>query len=276
MKKKQWLALAMTICLAAGAAGCGSREDTTVAEVTEESQEERENEEKETAVEETGETKENQTRQVEADLSNVENADRFYLQDHMVKKLVENNFVVCDGTWSEFFDLYEQNRYLQVPVFVTTDSMMHTYHLYFALLQKNTESNYLTDLTGKFSSRMYEDSLAQYQELAGTEWEDAALKNVAFFAVGAELMGQEVADLPTGAKTIASQEQQLILDARSVEESPLTGDWEDYSQYKPRGYYEGNEELEQYFSAAHNRTSAPTMCRRWKSAAESPDRPRPA
>lgn len=262
MKKKQWLALAMTICLAAGAAGCGSREDTTVAEVTEESQEERETEEKETATEETGETKENQTRQeeglpdyvpsvesyqVEADLSNVENADRFYLQDHMVKKLVENNFVVCDGTWSEFFDLYEQNRYLQVPVFVTTDSMMHTYHLYFALLQKNTESNYLTDLTGRFSSRMYEDSLAQYQELAGTEWEDAALKNVAFFAVGAELMGQEVADLPTGAKTIASQEQQLILDARSVEESPLTGDLEDYSQYKPRGYYEGNEELEQYF-----------------------------
>lgn len=264
MKKKQWLALAMTLCLAAGAAGCGSREDTTVAEVTEESQEERETEEKETAAEETGETKENQTRQeeglpdytpavesyqVEADLSNVENADRFYLQDHMIEKLVENNFVVCDGTWSEFFDLYEQNRYLQVPVFVTSDSMMHTYHLYFALLQKNTESHYLTDLTGKFSSRMYEDSLAQYQELAGTEWEDAALKNVAFFAVGAELMGQEVADLPTGAKTIAGQEQQLILDAQSVEESPLTGDLEDYSQYKPRGYYEGNEELEQYFRA---------------------------
>lgn len=267
MKKKQWLALAMTLCLAAGAVGCGAKEDTAVAEMTAESreeQEERETAEKETAAEETGETKENQTRQeeglpdytpavesyqVEADLSNVENADRFYLQDHMVKKLVENNFVVCDGTWSEFFDLYEQNRYLQVPVFVTTDSMMHTYHLYFALLQKNTESNYLTDLTGRFSSRMYEDSLAQYQELAGTEWEDAALKNVAFFAVGAELMGQEVADLPTGAKTIASQEQQLILDARSVEESPLTGDLEDYSQYKPRGYYEGNEELEQYFRA---------------------------
>ena len=52
MKKKQWLALAMTLCLAAGAAGCGSREDTTVAEVTEESQEERETEEKETATEE--------------------------------------------------------------------------------------------------------------------------------------------------------------------------------------------------------------------------------
>ncbi len=267
MKRKQWLALVMTLCLAAGAVGCGAKEDTTVAEMTEESQEEqeeRETAEEETAAEETEETQENQTGhedglpdytpavesyQVEADLSNVENADRFYLQDHMVKKLVENNFVVCDGTWSEFFDLYEQSRYLQVPVFVTTDSMMHTYHLYFALLQKNTESNYLTDLTGKFSSRMYEDSLAQYQELAGSEWEDAALKNVAFFAVGAELMGEDVADLPADAKTISGQEQQLILDAQSVEVSPLTGDLEDYSQYKPRGYYEGNEELEKYFRA---------------------------
>lgn len=264
-KRKQWLALALTLCLAAGAVGCGAKEDTAVAEVTEESREEREEKEtpaEESDEEESEETQENQTKQedglpdytpsvaayqVEPDLSNVENADRFYLQGHMVEKLVQNNFVVCDATWSEFFDLYEQSRYTQVPVFVTTDSMMHTYHLYFALLQKNTEMNYLTDLTGKLSTRMYADSLEQYEQLAGTEWEDAALMNVAFFAVGTQLMGQDAADLPADAKAIAEQEQQLIRDAGSIVKSPLTGGMEDYSQYKPRGYYEGNEQLEKYF-----------------------------
>ncbi len=240
-KRKQWLALALTLCLAAGAVGCGAKEDTAVAEVTEESREEREEKEtpaEESDEEESEETQENQTKQedglpdytpsvaayqVEPDLSNVENADRFYLQGHMVEKLVQNNFVVCDATWSEFFDLYEQSRYTQVPVFVTTDSMMHTYHLYFALLQKNTEMNYLTDLTGKLSTRMYADSLEQYEQLAGTEWEDAALMNVAFFAVGTQLMGQDAADLPADAKAIAEQEQQLIRDAGSIVKSPLTG-----------------------------------------------------
>ena len=264
-KRKQWLALVLTLCLAAGAVGCGAKEDTAVAEVTEESREEREEKgtpAEESDEEESEETQENQTKQedglpdytpsvaayqVEPDLSNVENADRFYLQGHMVEKLVQNNFVVCDATWSEFFDLYEQSRYTQVPVFVTTDSMMHTYHLYFALLQKNTEMNYLTDLTGKLSTRMYVDSLEQYEQLAGTEWEDAALMNVAFFAVGTQLMGQDAADLPADAKAIAEQEQQLIRDAGSIVKSPLTGGMEDYSQYKPRGYYEGNEQLEKYF-----------------------------
>ena len=35
--------------------------------------------------------------------------------------------------------------------------------------------------------------------------------------------------------------------AEGVETSTLTGRYEDYSQYKVRGYYEGDEELEKYF-----------------------------
>ena len=184
---------------------------------------------------------------VEADLSNVENADRFYFQDHMKEKLTENLFLVENGNWGEFFDLYESNRYLQCPSFITTDSMMHTYHLYFSMLQKNTELGYLADLVNALSVRMAEEALSQHEQLIGTEWEDAAERNVVFFTVGASLMGEEVAGVPTELQEKAQEEVQLIYDAQGIENSPLMEAPEDYSQYKPRGYYEGNELLEKYF-----------------------------
>lgn len=184
---------------------------------------------------------------VEADLSNVENADRFYFQDHMKEKLTENLFLVENGNWGEFFDLYESNRYLQCPSFITTDSMMHTYHLYFSMLQKNTELGYLADLVDSLSVRMAEEALSQHEQLIGTEWEDAAAKNVVFFTVGASLMGEEIAGVPTELQEKAQEEVQLIYGAQGIENSPLMEAPEDYSQYKPRGYYEGNELLEKYF-----------------------------
>ncbi len=186
--------------------------------------------------------------QTAADLSNVENADRVHLQKQMLEKLAKNNFVVVEAGGYEFFDVYEMNRYLQFPSFVTTDSMMHTYHLYFAMLQKNTERDYLVQTVRKLSSSMQEGSLSQYEELKGTEWEEAAKINAAFFTVGASLLGEQP-ETPEEVQSIADQELKLILAAEKIAKSPLNGEDEDYSQYKPRGYYEGNEELEQYFRA---------------------------
>ena len=64
-----------------------------------------------------------------ADLSDVYDIERVYLGDEAREKLARNNFVVAYGSEAEFFDLYEFNRYAQYASFVTTDSMMHTYHI---------------------------------------------------------------------------------------------------------------------------------------------------
>ena len=125
---------------------------------------------------------------VKPDLSNLINPDDF---DHMSpdakKKLAENHFVVLSGGL-EFFDIYETNRYGQTPSFVTVDSMMHTYHLYFAHLLKKIEKEELYDELRELSGEMYDESVDQYRELEGTEWERAALRNVAFFTVGSRLL----------------------------------------------------------------------------------------
>ncbi len=185
---------------------------------------------------------------VDADLGNVENLWQFYMTEEMAAKLSANGFVVWDNAGNEFFEVYEWNRYSLIPNFVTVDSMMHTYHLYFSYLLEQVEKGYLADDLAGLSVKMTESSAAQYEELKGTEWEEAAARNVAFFAVGARLLGAEVPAYDY-AESLISQELSVIDQAAGIGESVITGQKEDYSQYIPRGYYEGDEQLERYFKA---------------------------
>lgn len=185
---------------------------------------------------------------VEPDLSNVDNLWQFYLTDEVQEKLAQNGFVVCGEAGSEFFNQYEYNRYDQVASFVTVDSLMHTYHLYFAYLMKNIEKDYLSDGITQLSSRMLDDSINEYEKLKGSEWENAAKRNVAFFTVGLKLLDGNTPVI-NDVKDVVEFELDHINKAEGIETSKITCVMEDYTQYIPRGYYEGDEKLEQYFRA---------------------------
>lgn len=189
--------------------------------------------------------------EVAADLSNIDNLWQFgdwLAGDEQGHMLAQQGFCVAGSTGNEFFEQYEWNRYDQIASFVTVDSLMHTYHLYFSYLLRETERDYLADSVEKLSGRMLADSLACYDELKGTAWEAAAARDVAFFAVGAKLLDDSV-QLPDCAAETASGELERIERAEGIAQSELTGLLEDYTQYIPRGYYEGDERLEAYFRA---------------------------
>ena len=185
---------------------------------------------------------------LEKDLSNVDNLWQFYLDDKMTELLAKNGFVVREEAGREFFDLYERNRYNMIPNFVTVDSLMHTYHVYFAYLLKNIEKEYLADQVRQLGMKMLEDSKEQYAQLKGSEWESAAVRNVAFFTVGAKLLDDTVR-IEDYVSDIVESELSCIETAQGIMISGITDDEEDYSQYKPRGYYEGDSDLEAYFKA---------------------------
>ena len=186
--------------------------------------------------------------EIAPDLSNVENLWQFYFEDETASMIAENGFVVCGDAGREFFEIYETNRYGFIPNFITVDSLMHTYHLYFAHLLKNIEKGYLSDTLKQLSEKMLADSVGQYEALKGSEWESAAKRNVAFFAIGAQLL-DESAEIPDDVADIVQNELAMIEQAEGVQYSGITGDEEDYTQYIPRGYYEGDEGLEKYFKA---------------------------
>ncbi|MBD5470429.1 MAG: DUF3160 domain-containing protein [Lachnospiraceae bacterium] len=188
---------------------------------------------------------------VEPDLSNIENLKQFFYDgpnDEFAQKLSQNGFVVEGNAGNEFFEVYETNRYQLIPNFVTVDSLMHTYHLYFSYLLKNIERDYLFDSLVQLSDRMLENGLTQYEALKGSEWESAAKRNVAFFTIGKKLLDDSTEVSPDVADIVQS-ELDKIQKAEGIDISEIRNDDEDYSQYVPRGYYEGDEKLERYFKA---------------------------
>ena len=186
---------------------------------------------------------------IEDDLSNIINHEDYeYYQKDFLDKIKKYGFVVSDNAGREFFEQYEDNRYFQVPNFVTVDSMMHTYHIYFAYLMKDIEKNHLVDELKTLTEDMIDETADQYDQLKGTAWEESAKTNVAFFAVAGKLLDDK-SKIPAEVADVVDEECDLIMDGSGPEESPLFGEYEDYSQYKPRGYYEGDETLEKYFRA---------------------------
>lgn len=194
---------------------------------------------------------------VEPDFSNVINADQLeYWSDEAKQMLLQNGFLVTSGGW-EFYEKYESNRYLYYPNYVTTDALLHTYHLYFVYLQSRVEKNKLSPELLALSTAMQQQSQAQHEALQGTEWENAALRNLAFFSVGVSLL-QPDAPVPAPVADLVGQELDLIMAASGNSASPVmnldAADspdalLEDYTQYIPRSYYAGDEVLEPYFRA---------------------------
>ncbi len=189
-----------------------------------------------------------ETYSVAPDLSNIDNLWQFYFEEEAADKLSKNGFLVSGTAGQEFFEVYEQNRYLMLPSFITVDSLMHTYHLYFSHLLKRVEKEFLSDKITLLSKAMLKNSIAQYDKLKGSEWETAARRNVAFFTVGTKLLDENTA-VNAYVKETVEHELDLIHRANSSEISEITGLPEDFTQYIPRGYYEGDEQLEQYFKA---------------------------
>ena len=179
-------------------------------------------------------------------LSQTDNADDFYLNDQEKSALDKHGFFVSRSGSDEFFDVYETNRYNHLASFVTVDSMMHTYHLYFFHLLKTTEKSSLSNAVGHMSTLMLQESEKQIEQVSGTAWEDAAWRNVAFFAVGARLM-DPAAVVPEQVEPQVEADLSAINAAQGIDTSAITGDMVDFSQFKPRGYYEGDEQLERYF-----------------------------
>lgn len=189
-----------------------------------------------------------------ANLSNLVNKDRFAFSDEAKKLLVQNNFVVIPTNTSEFFSSYESNRYDWTPNFVTTDAMLHNYHLYFSYLLRTMEKDVFCKHLNLLTQSMLEKSELQYDALKDTEWENASKRNVAFFAVAAKLLNLDLT-IPSYVGDEVNTEYQLISKHQeSFASSPVMNIGnsssslnEDYTQYSPRGHYTKSNELKRYF-----------------------------
>jgi hypothetical protein len=191
----------------------------------------------------------------------ITNLSAVELTDTQNAALLKNGFVVLppksdiNQMYMEFYQAYESTRYLEVPVFVTTDSVFHVYHLVFDKMLRDLERYEFIPLLEELTTSMMASSAQQYETLKGTALEPMALRNLAFFAVAGNLLGLQTT-IPAEAQALVSQEVALIEEHSQNAPSPI---WlmgneandevliEDYSQYVPRGHYTLSEEFKKYF-----------------------------
>jgi hypothetical protein len=165
----------------------------------------------------------------------------------------------------------------QIPVLVTSGSLLHTYHVLFDDLLSTIEAGYLYDDMWRVGRGLLDGCLALSGQSDG-DLAEAARRDAAFLAVGLELMKPSMGQVPSGqaggpgrlenpkeftAEDLGkyafevpaeiegkvSAEVELVLAHAGMSASPIFLYKEDYSQYLPRGHYTASEKLKNYFRA---------------------------
>ena len=178
-------------------------------------------------------------------LGQVKNKKLFSLSG-VEQKLEKQGFVAIPSNYNQVYDLYKDNTDDGRPNFVTTDSVLHTYHILYDYTLRNLEINkFIPDL--KNLNRVLLDSAqSQFASVGDSKLKVSARKNVAYFTVASKLLDPNT-PVPSDVRDLVEQELALIEKHSGFENSPIFGYKEDYSQYVPRGHYTRNEDFKKYF-----------------------------
>ncbi len=190
------------------------------------------------------------------DLATVPNAgricNRFQLNANAREAIKQNGFVVLAGQHDDsMFTLLHEMKEEGIPIFLTSDMMLHLYYLLFDALVQETEERVLYDYLVHMTRDLLSVFCCRYEHLDG-ELKEAARLNAAYFSVAAQLLGEPDPwygpdPTPDYVTTIVTQELARIEAHAGFAESPLFGYSEDYSQYAPRGHYTRTRNLQRYF-----------------------------
>jgi hypothetical protein len=184
--------------------------------------------------------------------------ENFYLSDQAKEYLKQNGFVVTPGREKEIYDIYNKYKERSQPIFVTTDAVLHTSHIFFDYLLRILEIEKLYDKVSELTDKMIDLSIQQYNQAENMEVKEAARLNIGFFAVAkkqfdpdyqpgfdlGDLVEKEVENIQSH-KGVEYRNLLTYVKNPSLVQTPYA--YEDYSQYVPRGHYTRNEKFEKYF-----------------------------
>jgi hypothetical protein len=169
------------------------------------------------------------------------------------QRLLAKNLFVCTPTRAEqLFHIYENNDYLNLPSFVTTDTVLQVYHVFYDFTLRTVETQTLTPALRRLTQGMLAASLETWKQASVPKLKQAALKNVAYFGVAGELLGpgkqsKPAPELPAEAAGMVRAERALIDRHAGFAVGAIFPYKVDYSQFVPRGHYTRSEALKRFF-----------------------------
>ena len=176
----------------------------------------------------------------------------FSFTDAQKEMLIRNGFCVTPSNAEQFFHIYEGEHYgisPRIPNFITTDSVLHLFHLFYDFTLRAVETERLLPLTVKLTQGLLEGALQQYEKITEPSLKNACMKNISFIGVATTLLGMKERALPQDCVTEVEKELEKIMSHREREDSSIFPYKHDYTQYKPRGHYTRSNELASFFLA---------------------------
>ena len=191
-------------------------------------------------------------------LKNVAGLEKITLSVHSRELLERYGFAVSPGNEKEIYDVYTQARNRNQPIFVSTDAVLHTCHIFFDYLLRILEMEKLFVRVEQLTDMMIALSRDQYEEAKQRDVKEAARLNAGFFSVAKKLIspgyapGLELEGLvETELRNIDAHKGLEFRALLDYIENPTVFDtpyaFEDFSQYVPRGHYTRNETFAKYF-----------------------------
>jgi len=167
--------------------------------------------------------------------------------------ILQNGFAVTEWRCNPFLEYlthnivaaYKDLTILQIPFFVTTDTLLHLYHLQFDETLRDIEERLFIPDINNLTIALLNDALQQYDQLGGN-LKEAARRNTAYLSVAKKLINPN-ASTPVLVDGIVVGEIAKIKAHSGFSLNTIFMYMEDYSQYVPRGHYTRSEALERYF-----------------------------
>jgi len=191
--------------------------------------------------------------QIEADFSNIGNFSWVSLHNKFTSAdstlLLQNHFTVKKSSFTQLYDVYNESTHDGIPLFITTDAVLHIYHTLFDHLLSEIEVQKLTVVLEHLTDTLIINAEIVYNEAEDTDVKEAARLNLAFFSVAKKLLKGTDATIPESVSDLVNAELELILNHDGFYFSPIFGEFSlmDYSQFKVRGHYTKSDNLEAYF-----------------------------
>ncbi|MFW6120383.1 MAG: DUF3160 domain-containing protein [Petrotogales bacterium] len=198
-------------------------------------------------------------------VENMETIDNAFNLSNQQKDLLKKNGFVVRSYWEDEDDIVEPYKYLKennIAIFVTSDTLLHLYHIQFDEILKGIEEREFFDKIIHFSKALFDKSKGDYESYSDGDFKEALRRNVAFFGVALSLLNTPTEDyngsedineikfkIPDYVENNITEELSYIDAHDGYHTSPIFHYREDYSQYKPRGHYTRSEKLRRYFKA---------------------------
>lgn len=195
---------------------------------------------------------------IPANLSGVRHMEKVTnLSPGQRKALATRGFVVCPDTAEQMFELYEDYGEDAdkgpVPNFITVDSLLQAYHIFFDFSLRNVETRYLAKYATELTHLMLAVTVRQLQEAPQGPVREAAGRNLAYFLVARQLLTGQApgisANVPGKQEILALSNAELPKIAAHAGRLPseLMGRTLQYDQFTPRGHYTRSDLLKRYF-----------------------------